>query len=490
MIEPPAGQVQVRVDSGYLAGVSTGEKGAVFLGVPFAAAPIGNLRWRPPNDVKPWTGVRTATSFAPACVQGSYTTDWYAGVIEDFGSNPALAARPVSESEDCLYLNIWTPNLDGGANLPVMVWIHGGGYSGGWSYEPNYIGEKLAARGVIVVSIAYRLGPFGYFGPDDGANFGLMDQTKALNWVQNNIQSFGGDPENVTIFGESAGAASIGTLMVTPKAEGLFKRAIHQSGGFEFIEQTTSRDMARSFAKLESNLPTAETRAATSQHVFDISQTALPDQWYTPAQDGDWLPETPASLLEQGKVHAVDLMIGTNVDEWLMYIDTETVDEQIRSWKTRLPDANDLIDELVSDQGEVGALDRLETAHQMRCPGQDLARSVSEKNRAVFFYRFSRVRPSEQGAKIGSYHGAEIPYIFDTHDSWLPTEEPDRILTDQMMSAWVAFASEGDPNAAVSWPEFGTTGQLLEFGNTIELGLPWDAQLCPHLSAMESVSAE
>ena len=467
-----------------------GEQGGVFLGIPFAAPPVEDLRWSAPVDVEPWTGERSATSFAPACMQGSYTMDWYAGVIEDFGSDPLLAARPVSESEDCLYLNVWTPELTGGADLPVMVWIHGGGYSGGWSYEPNYIGGRLAERGVIVVSIGYRLGAFGYFGPEEGSNFGLMDQIKALKWVQNNIRSFGGDPQNVTIFGESAGAASVGTLMVTPRAEGLFQRAIHQSGGFEFIEQTTSQDAARAFAKLAPSLPAPDVRAATSQEVFDTSQSVLPDQWYTPVKDGDWLPETPQSLLQQGRVHEVELMIGTNADEWLMYIDTETLEEQIVSWKTRMPGAHELIDELITQYGEIGALDRIETAHQMRCPGQNLASVVSEKDKSVFFYRFSRVRPSEQGAKIGSYHGAEIPYIFDTHDSWLPTEETDRVLTDKMMAAWVAFARDGDPNPAISWPEFGDTGQLLELGDQITFGTPWDASLCPHLNAMDAVVAE
>ena len=404
--DEPANQTKVQVNSGILVGAPMGENGGVFLGVPFAAPPVGDLRWSDPVSLEPWAGERSATSFAPACMQGDYTTDWYAVVIEDFGSDPSLAARPVSESEDCLYLNVWTPELKADAGLPVMVWIHGGGYSGGWSYEPNYIAGRLAERGVIVVSIGYRLGAFGYFGPDEGANFGLMDQIKALEWVQDNIREFGGDPKNVTVFGESAGAASVGTLMVAPRAAGLFNRAIHQSGGFEFIEQTTSQDAARAFAKLAQSLPAPDVRAATSQDVFDATQSVLSDQWYTPAKDGDWLPETPQTLLQQGGVHEVELMIGTNADEWLMYIDTETLDEQIASWKSRMPDANVLIDDLIVQHGEIGALDRIETAHQMRCPGQSLARAIGEKNKAVFFYRFSRVRPSEHGAKIGSYLGA------------------------------------------------------------------------------------
>ncbi|MEM6692830.1 MAG: carboxylesterase family protein, partial [Planctomycetota bacterium] len=434
-----------------------------FLGVPFAKPPTGELRWQAPLPRDPWTQIRSATSFAPACVQGGQTTEWYQGLIEDMGESPDLAARPVRESEDCLYLNVWTPSVAEGSDLPVMVWVHGGGYSGGWSYEPNYIGEDLARRDVVVVSIAYRLGPFGYIGPND-VNFGLKDQIKALEWVQENVQSFGGDPSNVTLFGESAGASSIGTLLVTPSAKGLFQRVIHQSAGFEFIEKTTLEDARKTYSRLALAANEQNVRDLSAEDLLILSRTDLPDQWFTPVSGDRILPRAPHEYIADDEVHAVDLIIGTNSDEWRMYIDEQSVDVQIEAWKQRFPGPLSLIENLISDHGKVGALDRIETAHQMRCPGRRLAQSVTKNGGSVYVYRFSRVRPSLPAKQIGSYHGAEIPYVFDTHDEWLPTNDVDRKLTHSMMSAWVAFAQTGNPNPALTWPEFGETNQLIEFG--------------------------
>jgi len=193
-----------------------GNQIAVFKGVPFATPPVGDLRWRAPRPNTPRQGPQSAAEFAPGCMQTTYSTDWYARVAAAFGHGPEVAARPLGVSEDCLYLNIWTPELNPEAGLPVMVWVHGGSNKGGWSYEPNYIGTRLAEKGVIVVSIAYRLGAFGFFSHpalDNGegqpvANFGWLDGIHAFTWVTEYIRAFGGDPENITAIGESSGAGS------------------------------------------------------------------------------------------------------------------------------------------------------------------------------------------------------------------------------------------------------------------------------------------
>src|SRR5208283_4118744 len=205
---------------------------ASFKGIPFAAAPVGELRWQAPRPHAPRAGTQHATEFAAACFQDSYNTDWYRDLAQNFGVDAAAFADP-TVSEDCLYLNVWTPALGARARLPVMVWIHGGANKSGWSFEPNYLGEALAARGdVVVVTIAYRLGIFGFFGHPQlrgsaaPSNFGLLDQIAALHWVKDNIRAFGGDAGNVTVFGESAGGADIGYLAASPLARGLMRRAL------------------------------------------------------------------------------------------------------------------------------------------------------------------------------------------------------------------------------------------------------------------------
>lgn len=473
------GAPKVVLTGGAVAG-EVSREGAVFRGIPFASPPVGERRWRAPQPPEPWQGTFQATDFAPACMQGDYNIAWYAGVIAAFGGDPALATTPNDESEDCLYLNVWTPDLDA-TGLPVMVWIHGGGYQGGWSYEQNYIGENLSKRGVVVVSIAYRLGAFGYFGPDGRANFGLKDQIAALEWVRDNIAAFGGDPGNVTLFGESAGAASIGTLIVTPSARGLFQRAIHQSGGFEFVNNRTTEETTAAFTRLAGALAPASPIDASTQAVFDAAKSALADYDYAPVADGDLLLVTPRHLLLAGEAAGVDLMIGTNQDEWLMYLDTATAEQQLTDWRERMPGASAIIDQIMMESGLLGTLDRLQTADQMRCPGRELASSVSRAGGRVFAYRFTRVRPGKTAPELGSYHGAEIPYVFDTHDDWLPTDDADRALTETMMSAWVAFATTGDPNPIVDWPEFAETGQVLALGDTIRPVSPLDDRLCAYL---------
>ena len=488
---------------GVISGLAMADKaeGGVFLGVPFAAAPTGNLRWKPPQPLTASSegAPYEATSYAPACIQGDYIVSWYAGLIDSFGGDPEGAARPVSESEDCLHLNVWTPDLTPENPLPVMVWIHGGSFMGGWSYEPNYEGARLSEEGVIVVSLAYRLGALGFIGPDAHdtdapVNFGLMDQIAGLKWVKENIRAFGGDPENITVFGESAGASSVGTLMTMPDAEGLFQRAISQSGGFEFLPAQQRSDVSSAFLSLSASLAAQGLTpiTASAEQILEASNTVLADYDFGPVVDGDVIAAQPSDLLDEGKITAVDLMIGTNQDEWLMYLDPATPEEDMAGWKARYPEAVLQLDALVERYGLPGALDRVETAIQMRCPGQRLADAVAARGSPVYIYEFNRVRAGAEEAGLGSYHGAELPYVFGTHDAWIPTNEADIEISDFMREAWAQFAKTGSPEKSTQhdWPEYGATGLALRIDEERSTGRPVSEELCAVLGPDQMTEAE
>ncbi|WP_430431214.1 carboxylesterase/lipase family protein [Oceanicaulis sp.] len=480
--EPP----RVETQSGPLIGLAFDRHrdGGVFKGVPFAAPPVGDLRWTAPPPVEAWSGERPAQSFAPACMQSRSNVDWYADIAESFGQPRDRAPEPLSVSEDCLYLNIWTPDLDPDANAPVMVYIHGGSYTGGWSYEPDYHGDVFTDQGVVLVSIAYRLGAFGYLAPDTpGAtpNAGLLDQIAALEWVQANISAFGGDPGQVTIFGESAGAAAVGALLASPAADGLFHRAISQSGGFEFAADRPAGSAHAAYDRLAEALD-GDPLGASAEDILKTTGEVLPDYDFGPVYGPSELPRSPGDALRQGALNAVPLIIGTNRDEWRMYVDADRLDETLDDWREQVGDA--VVQALITEEGsELGAIDRLETAQWMRCPGQAFARGVSAQGAPVYLYRFERVRDGADD-DLRAYHGAELPYVFNTHDDWLPTNTIDRVLSALMNESWARFARTGDPNPVTettTWPEYSATGALLIWDETLTEGAPLDRALCPRL---------
>ncbi len=430
------GAPQVRLGETVLVG-SVGERHpdvAAFLGIPFAAPPVGALRWQAPQPADLPPGRRDATHFAAACFQDGYNTDWYRKVGAAFGADPAIFRDPPF-SEDCLYLNVWTPVTQAGAKRPVMVWIHGGGNRAGWSFEPNYRGEALAARGVVVVSIAYRVGVFGFFGhPELGSatNFGLQDQVAALRWVQAHVGAFGGDARNVTLFGESAGAADIGYLMLSPEARGLFRRAISESGGYQLLERRKRSDVQAWGEALAAALPAhpdlAGLRALDSAKILAASKTALPDVDYGPAID-DGLVLAPPGEAVLARAVPVDLLVGTNRDEWLMYVgdDAASLDTAIDEYPAASRRALRSLADTAPDVRH--GHDRAVTFANMLCPAYLMARAVQRGGARAYVYRFTRVRPGPGGERLGAYHGAEIPYVFDTHDAWLATDPVDRRRT-------------------------------------------------------------
>ena len=459
---------------------------ASFRGIPYAQPPVGELRWQSPRPLGERPPVRQATQFAAACYQDSYNTDWYRKVGAAFGADPAHFSEP-RVSEDCLYLNVWTPRPADSARRPVMVWIHGGANRSGWSFEPNYLGESLAARGVVVVSIAYRVGVFGFFGHpqlDGNANFGLQDQIAALQWVQDHVAAFGGDAGNVTVFGESAGAADIGYLMASPPARGLFRRAISQSGGYQLLERRTLADVESWGRGLGAALPghpdLAGLRRLDSATILAAANAALQDVDFGPAVDGAAVPAPLAggSHLQDAPV---DLLVGTNQDEWLMYVDDDA--GSLSAALDALPAAaRPALQELAASEPTIReGHDRAVTFANMVCAGYVIAGDVRGAGGRAWVYRFTRVRPGPGGERLRAYHGAEIPYVFDTHDAWLATASADRRLTAAMQQYWVNFAKNGNPNGAglPEWPEYATgEARVIELGDRVGAMPAPDHPLC------------
>lgn len=467
---------------------------AAFLGIPFAAPPVASNRWKEPGPA-PRVPELDASRYAPGCMQGPHMVEWYKDLVADFGGDPDTF--PVPEfSEDCLYLNLWTPRLEKDAGLPVMVWIHGGAHRGGWSYEPNYLGEPLAQQGVVVVSIAYRLDVFGFFShPElDVSNFGLLDQVAALRWVRDNVSAFGGDKDNITVFGESAGAASIGFLLASPLAEGLFRRAIHQSAGYELVNFDTRAEYLEQGAALERQVlkPRNQSgidalREIAAGELLVAAENVFADYRPDIVVDGRTVTEVLRRSLDHDRLQPVDLLIGSNADEWLMYLDESSAERELVSRLEAYKPANReaVLEELGYESTAVRKLDRLVTAHEFVCPSLLLATNLQQKRKNAFVYYFDRVRPGEKSAALGAYHGAEIPYVFDRHDEWLPTADLDREIGRKMMEYWVSFARTGSPNAdgLPEWPSFEpSSASTLEIGDTVRSTRHPEATLCEVLA--------
>jgi para-nitrobenzyl esterase len=451
-----------------------------YLGVPYARPPVGDLRWRDPLPVETWTDVRDASRYAPACPQ--------TGV-----SMPGEPPSPTSE--DCLYLNIWTPAGAGptGQSYPVIVWIPGGGLTNGSTSIPLYEGAALARRGVIVVTVAYRLGVLGFLahpelteesGVGGSGNYGLMDQIAALEWVQRNIGAFGGDPERVTVAGQSAGATSVSILMASPRAKGLFQRAIGQSGGlFEplalaprYLLKNAEVDGA-AYADGLGAQTLAQLRLLPAERFLGVGSEGI----VHPVIESRVLPESPWGVFTAGRHNDVPLLVGFNAEEALSLTDVSDVtaanftESLTNRWGALPPpllapypfttdaEARTARADFERDLRfgwDIRAWARLQAAH-----------GVSP----VHAYYFAHRPPYAEGAvqqHWGAGHFAELWYMFDHLDQqpWSWTEA-DRTLADAMAGYWVAFARDGDPNGAgrPAWPEFVTADErVLVFDQGIE----------------------
>ncbi len=454
----------------------------VFKGVPFAAAPVGSHRWLPPEKPLPWTGVRDARRFGAVASQNPVT-------------NQSLAAMKIeqAQSEDCLNLNVWTVGLDG-ARRPVMVWIHGGGFTIGAGSQEIYNGSVLARRGdVVIVTINYRLGPLGFLRLNDvthgripsSGNEGLLDQIAALQWVRENIAEFGGDPDNVTIFGESAGGMSVGALLAMPSARGLFHKAIPQSGSCDTISSVAraNRTAERVLSKLGVSADNAEAIRAlpAAQLLTGVfgADGKTPDRElgmaYQPVVDGKVIPRELIEMVAQGSAAGVAVMVGSNLEEWKLFSAMDPSAQKLdkaglvaRMSKRLTADfAGSVIATYERARASAGAsvtppelYSAIETDRVFRMPGVRLAEIHGRSERRVYNYLFTWRSPAMRGA-LGSCHALELGFVFGTnHLAGMrrfagegPAAEK---LAGEMQDAWIAFARDGDPSCASlgAWPGY------------------------------------
>jgi len=451
----------------------------VYKAIPFAAPPTGDLRWKPPQPVKPWTGTRLAKTFAPACMQ--------TGV-----SMPG--ETPPQTSEDCLTLNIWTP-AEAPSRAPVLVWIYGGGFANGSASMPLYWGDRLAKRGIVVVTVAYRVGALGFLAHPEltrespnhtSGNYGLMDQIAALEWVKRNIASFGGDPNRVTIAGQSAGAMSVSILMASPRAKGLFHRAIGQSGGFfepvqlapSYLLANAERD-GEAFAK---SLGASSLAALRKLPAAAILQGDLPSGAH-PVIEPNILPATPFDAFAKGAQSDVPILIGVNAQEARSLTDVRDVTAAnfaagIEKRWGKLPPPLIAAYPFKSDDEAKQARIDFETDLRFGWDMWAWARLQTATGKApVFAYRFDRAPPFPPNgphAGWGAGHFAELWYMFDhqTQERW-PWTEDDRKLADAMAAYWTNFVRTGDPNASAlpAWPRIiADDGPLLILNTPIAPG--------------------
>lgn len=432
-----------------------------FLGIPYAAPPVGDRRWRPPSPPSGWNGVRSTTMFGPACPQ-------------TVGASFNL--RVATQSEDCLYLNVWTATLEPSAQQPVMVWIHGGGNLGGAGSEDAYDGARLARKGAVAVTFNYRLGAFGFLAhPDMGANFAVLDQLAALEWVRTHISRFGGDPGNVTVFGESAGAVAVRTLLSCPMAQGLFHRAIMQSGGFEPPAVVASWSYARAEAAAEALFERLDTRspdelraaptAAVKQASHELSGIfPQPGKVHTPA-NLVWMPVVDGKIVVGGGypgwATGVPLLLGCVENEARYFIKPGGTysREVLQNMAKGLcgPRADSVLALLDAENlSPYEALDKLYTAAIWAEPALETVRKFAAAGRRLYCYHFARVSPGAAATQDLVKHTAEIRYVFGNLTEDDAYDIADRHVSDLVQNAWIAFARDGVPESprGVAWPRY------------------------------------
>jgi len=457
----------VKTDTGLISGIPGNNPDIrVFKGIPFAAPPVANLRWHAPTPVAKWDGVRKGDEFGPICMQA-----------------PGRGATQPKMSEDCLYLNVWTGAKSPTEKRPVSVWIHPGGYTSGSGSSPATDGEAFAKKGVVVVTINYRLGPLGFFAHPEltkesdrnaSGNYALMDQTAALEWVQKNIAAFGGDPKRVTVDGDSAGAASIGNLLGSPRTKGLYQRAIAESGAW--IGLSVGHTMT---------LPEAEQAGLKAGTLADLRAKPAADvlkggRGGGPIIDGYFLPEDVGKVFAAGKQNDVPVLIGSNKDEGTFFLQPTTAEKY-----------KDQIHKRYGDQAEAylkiypGNTDEEASASQLAAFRDELGwvmhnwaalQTKTGKSKAYLYY-FTHEPPemtstSPRGGRgSGATHGAEAAYVFQNLLPPRPWTDADRQLADTISSYWVNFASTGDPNGKglPKWPSFKNDQRQL-LGDKVETG--------------------
>ena len=479
-----ADDLVVSTANGQLKGAARASGGAEFLGIPYARPPVGDLRWREPVPAKSWNGVRDATAFGAPCAQP---------VLGDWNKHDSETSK-----EDCLFLNVMTPVWPPKTPLPVMVWFHGGANAGGTASSPLYKDGTLVQQGVVLVTVNYRLGIFGFLSLPaltkeseyhSSGNYGLLDQLLALHWVQDNIAKFGGDPANVTVFGQSAGAIDAGYLMVSPLGKGLFQRIIAQSGSPLGPPLPTLAQEEQANEKLVTTLkPPAGQELAflRERSVADLlalagKQDPQAPPMIGPVIDGWVLVHHPAVVLATGEEAPVTLLIGTTTREFGMPGELEAVRKFIREVTGNLADralalyglANRGVgnpDVLYGSAGDQWLADLA-----FRCPTTTEAQWLTVAHHPVYEYELQHAIPGQEAQ--GSVHSADLPYVF----GYFPKEgniagkfgEVDFKLADLIERYWTNFAKSGDPNSEglAKWPEFDGSQAYLQFKQDGSVGI-------------------
>jgi len=467
----------VKVEDGLLQGRY--EDGlTVYRGIPFAAPPVGELRWCPPQPPAKWEGVRQADKFAPTPIQA-------------WGS-------PSDKSEDCLYLNIWTPAKSANEKIPVLVWIYGGGFNGGSTSEPNYSGENLAEKGVVLVSIAYRVGHLGFLAHPElsaenpnhvSGNYGLLDMIAGLNWIQKNIGAFGGDPNKVTIFGESAGGIAVSMLCVSPLAKGLFHGAISQSGGSFGPSRSTTYPGENmkllNFAEHDGQAYVESAGVSSIAELRKLPVDKLPKGGFGksmawPIVDGYVIPGDQYKLYEAGKFNDLPILVGYNSDEGLSFSPAKAPEDYIAGVKVRYGKfADDLINAYPVGENTVPKTAR-DLARDAAFGWQtwSWARLQSKMGKAkAFYYYFDQHPEYPEGSPkfgFGSPHGQDVAYVFKHLNPADPQiSKTDFDISEAMATYWTNFAKYGDPNSkgVPNWPAFSDENpDVMYFSQTPHIG--------------------
>jgi para-nitrobenzyl esterase len=481
----------VKIDSGKLQGASK-DGVTSFKGVPFAAAPVGDFRWRPPQPVKPWSDVRKATEYGPDCAQLPFPGD--------------AAPLGVGVAEDCLYANVWAPEGSAGKKLPVMFWIYGGGFVNGGSSPAVYDGSQFAKQGIVFVSANYRVGRFGFFAfpaltkenPNEPkGNYGYMDQIAALQWIKRNIAAFGGDPNNVTIFGESAGGGSVLTLMTSPMSQGLFKRAIVESGGGRTLLMgqryvskqveggpPSAESLGVAFAK-KNNIEGDDAAALAALRKLpekDVvaglnmaSMMSASTTYAGPMIDGKVVVESPAEAYAAGRGAKVPFMIGANSAD-IGFAFAHTVDDLFAPFGSDKDKA--LTAYNATSSTPVSQVAPLFGADQMMIePARFAVRTLAAIGQPAYEYRFSYVAESLRSKLNGAPHATEIPFVFDTVAAKYGQDltDADRAAAKAANTYWANFVKTGNPNGAglPKWPVYSAkTDELMDFTFTGPVAQP------------------
>ena len=471
---------QAKVDTGILEGVVNADSSVrIFRGVPFAAPPVGGLRWQPPQAAQAWSGIRKADEFGPACMQGKVFGD--------------IVSRGKPMSEDCLYLTVWAPAKATAKRMPVYLWFYGGGFAAGSGDEARYDGESFAKRGIVVVNANYRLGVFGFLAHSwltaesphkASGNYGMLDQVAALEWVRKNIAAFGGDPHHVTIGGESAGSLSVSALMASPLSRELFQQAVGESGAFfGAVGGRGSNSLAESeqqgaaFATSIGAASLAELRAKSADDLLRAAMKTNGGFGFWPNVDGYFLPAEVQSIFAAGKQSQVPLLAGWNADEVRMQVTMAKEKPTAKTFAARLreqfqgnADGALKVYGATTDEEAVRAAGDLASDNFIIFGTWKWLEMQTKTGKPVYRFEFDRAVPIPEAMKgtglktFGSAHAAELEYVFNMLQSKKADWQPeDQKVAETMNAYWANFIKNGDPSGPglAKWPNYTKTHQVM-----------------------------